>query len=425
MVGEAHLHETLLAPSPDAFAHCHDIVPFRQAIVSPRLTNRGIHMTCPVVLTHLADATREVVSFDGREGIQLNRWNAQLWLGCRYTTDPMTAIMLNVCGSNGDESNLGKLDEQAYHLGAWSRVMPASENVLRLRSPRLSYVNAIESRERSDTVNAIVMRPSPHSDSTRNLQESQTTPSVWISLSGSAGFSAPRIERVEPNTYWHPDREPCLLKAADSMLSDWSHAVVSVRYLDCPSVRMMFAVESLAQPGAPAFLALELTSSNKLQSAVEVLEKRSDQPNELLGSTWDKRAKWIQALPESHWNRLPIEQTLQLDRSLVLVATMKRSRINGEHMVIVQARVESISSYRSHQLSRRIQLHPRATLLHFTFLLCLVIIFSGLVAFAVADFLHGESKIYQNTALVLLVGLAMGMAGRMMPRAWFRDRGRQ
>lgn len=419
---ETYVIERLLAPSPDAFAHCRNIVPFSQAVSSPRLTNRGIHMTCPMVMLPFVGARGDEY-YGLVSGDRMNIWNAQLWLGCRYEHDPMTAIMLNVCGCNADESNVHvrRLDEQPFRLGTWTRMKPSSGTVRRLPLPRLSYVNSIKASERATSTNAVVLRPSPASDLLDGSREEQRiSTSMWISITSSEGYSAPRIENVQSNLQWRKDRDPCLLEAETFMPSGWFHAAVTVRYIDHPAAQFMFAGESISRPPqAHAFLMLDFASSTRLRPGVELLQDICGNIQEYeFESDREMRAKWSQSVRREGWQRLPVERSLRLDRSLLLVVSMKRTHLNGETMVIVQARVEPISRYWSRQLSRRLQARPRATIAHFTFSVCAIIVFGILIALVLAWLINGELAPDRQEAMTILAASFGGVAASIIEYRW-------
>lgn len=70
-----------------------------------------------------------------------------------------------------------------------------------------------------------------------------------------------------------------------------------------------------------------------------------------------QQGEYLNALPKEVFidlKRYSVEKSLQLDRNLVLVTSMKLTHLNFQNVVLVQAGVESISRYHTHRWSRKI-----------------------------------------------------------------------
>lgn len=173
-----------------------------------RLSSRGFHLTRPILITPIIQSIGHASMSRERRS---SKWNAQLWLGCCYENNPMTAIMLNVRGSNSDETNLRRLDEQPFHLGTWSRSYKYSEDFSKRACRRLSYMNSIKASENASLAYVVLLKPTPTVDYIRFPGESAIRPRLFTSIKPSRGYSAPRIESIQSKLPWQPNGEPSLL----------------------------------------------------------------------------------------------------------------------------------------------------------------------------------------------------------------------
>ena len=162
----------LLAPSPDAFANAHDIVPCYQASLPYRMTNMGLNITTPTI-----------------RGKDSSDKSAQIILNCYNKKDATKAILLNL----RLDQTYARQQEQVTFGHVWLRERSGGQGMTPFS--RLSYMDVDQALEKEERQELYIAR-------SKSLNEdddlNQKYHDVWLQIKGYVGVGNLDFESSNP-----------------------------------------------------------------------------------------------------------------------------------------------------------------------------------------------------------------------------------